>query len=284
MEKIRPKGDVTGKRFGRLVAISEVGCVERNGTRFPVWLCQCDCGNTIEIKLAYLRNGTKSCGCLANEGRRKRNFKDITGKRFGKLVAVSHRFENGDAIWKCKCDCGSIIEVVSSDLNRGRKTSCGCWTHELISNAMRKHGLCKTRIWRIWTGMKTRCYNKNDKAYKNYGGRGIAICDEWKEDLTAFSDWAMKNGYRDDLTIERIDVDGNYSPENCKWITLAEQEQNRRNTIFLEYKGEKLRINEWAERYGIDPLILRARLYKGKGIGEALETPVIPRGKKRKNE
>ena len=131
------------------------------------------------------------------------------------------------------------------------------------------HGMSRTRIYKIWEAMKQRCYNQNEPSYKNYGGRGISVCQEWKSDFMSFYAWAMDNGYKEDLTIERIDNDGNYEPSNCKWITLQEQENNRRTTVFMELDGEKMSLKQWAEKTGNNyHSILRKRGRRKRGMKE----------------
>lgn len=188
---------------------------------------------------------------------------DLTGKRFGSLVAIeSTRSEKGQRIWTCKCDCGNTKDIVSYSLVRGSSKSCGCLVKEKTINRNYLHGKSKTRIHRIWSSMKQRCYYKEKSNYKDYGGRGISICEEWM-DFQRFYDWSVKNGYDDSLSIDRIDVNGNYEPLNCRWATKSQQANNTRSSCFIEYNNKKQTIAEWSKETGIAKSVIRYRLHKG---------------------
>lgn len=177
-----------------------------------------------------------------------RKFKDITGQRFGRLIAVKYF---GKSKWRCKCDCGNIVNIDGRDLRCGSTKSCGCLQKEIVSNIITKqstkHGKSGTRLYNIYNGMKDRCYNKNDKDYYNYGGRTITMCNDWKNDFKVFYDWSMSNGYNDSLSIDRIDVNGNYEPNNCRWVNMKIQQRNRRNNKEYTINGETHCLSEWCE-------------------------------------
>ena len=156
--------------------------------------------------------------------------KDLTGQRFGRLVVIerAESTKDGKARWVCLCDCGTTSIKVGKLLRNGHCKSCGCGEYENQLTSRISHGLSDTRLYNIWLGMKQRCYYPEHKDFHNYGGRGITVCEEWLNDFKAFYDWAIANGYREDLRIDRIDVNGNYEPSNCRWTTWREQRLNQR--------------------------------------------------------
>lgn len=208
-------------------------------------------------------------------------FIDLTGQKFGKLTVVIRAGVNmqNKALWVCKCDCGKETIVSGVYLRNGHTKSCGCYRAEIGEKIFTKHNGSNTRLYRIWCGIKKRCYDRNDKdKYKYYGGRGITVCDEWRNDFQAFYDWAMSHGYADDLTIDRIDNNGNYAPLNCRWISKKEQMNNTRRNHSVTINGESKNITQWAEESGVPIKTLWYRLKKG-WSGERLLCEVRKRGK-----
>lgn len=192
--------------------------------------------------------------------------KTMLGKRFGRLTVIEFAgiTKWRKSSWICRCDCGTITPPITGDALRGGRTqSCGCLKSEKTIERNTKHGLCNTRIHRIWAGMHDRCYNHNSPKYHRYGGRGISVCDEWLNNIEAFYDWAMENGYRDDLTIDRIDNDGNYCPENCRWATNEEQCNNRGHNIIAEVDGEIKTLAQLSKESGIKYRTIHARYNRG---------------------
>lgn len=224
--------DLTGQRFGKLVVIERV----ENHKGRTSWLCKCDCGNTKIVRsLELRRSDTISCGCYRKE--KPSVFYDLTGNRYGRLT-VLERVNNigSQAAWLCKCDCGNTKIVRSRDLRNGIVKSCGCLRKELAKNRASKHYGSGTHLYAVWNMMRQRCNNPNNKDYKHYGNRGITVCSEWN-DFPNFQSWALSNGYEEGLTIDRINNDGNYEPDNCRWIPIEEQQHNRRPRGVIDETG-----------------------------------------------
>lgn len=201
------------------------------------------------------------------------NFKDIKGQKFGKLTVIdfSHKDKRGEAHWLCQCECGNQKTVSGSKLRSGNTKSCGCFQNEFRKKGIRKtHGMTNTRLYHEWCNMKSRCDKPSNIMYKNYGGRGIKHCEEWNK-FEAFKDWALEHGYNDCLTLERIDVNGDYEPANCKWIPITEQYNNRTDSHFITAFGKTQTVKQWSEETGIKYDTIHARIkYYGWSNEDAL--------------
>lgn len=269
--------DMTGQKYGKLTVIKRIeDNVSPCGYRTVMWLCKCDCGNTRIMSGKKLRKTKEpSCGCDKKQNFDERGhiikgkpIVDYTGRRFGKLTVIGlDRIENKISWWNVKCDCGTIKSVRGNSLPILK--SCGCQKREQdLKNIgvtdFNHHQLTNHPVYSIWSGMKTRCENKNAEHYKDYGGRGIKICDEWK-DLRNFAKWADETGFEPgkNFSIERKNVNGDYCPENCVWIDRKLQTHNCRNTRRLTINGETKPLIEWAEIYGIDYKTVSSRYTNG---------------------
>lgn len=208
--------------------------------------------------------------------------KELTGQRFGRLTVVKYvGTKNRKSMWLCKCDCGEETVSSCTNLTGGGSTSCGCKRREVCSSRMKsrnyKHGGTNTRLFRIWTGIKTRCLDQNVSEYPRYGGRGITICDEWKESFSSFRDWALSSGYSDELTCDRIENNKGYSPENCRWVDIKTQQNNKRTNKLLTYKDETHTVSEWERIRGFKRGLILSRLRLGWSAEKAIEDEVMHR-------
>jgi len=203
------------------------------------------------------------------------NFIDITGKKFNRLTVIK-RIENSTfrkARWLCKCDCGNFTEVSGDNLRNGSVKSCGCLIKD--KNKQRAtHRKSNIRLYNIWRNMKARCNNSKNPDYKNYGKRGIKVCDEWIN-FENFYNWAINNGYKEKLSIDRVDVNKNYQPNNCRWISLKKQSYNKRNSFFINIKGEEKCLAEWCEIYNVKYSTVYRRITRNKmSIEDAILKPI----------
>lgn len=197
-------------------------------------------------------------------------FIDLIGQKFNKLTVISRaesrRQPSGKLVtyWNRVCDCGNKAQVRGCDLKDGHVSSCGC-SHI-------KHGYShKEKLYSVWQNMKRRCYETTNKRYKNYGGRGIKVCDKWLHNYIDFRNWAIGNGYKDGLTIDRINVDGNYEPSNCRWVTLKDQQNNTTRNRILEYKGLKMSMAQFADKYNISYSKFNKRIQMGWNIEKIIK-------------
>lgn len=207
---------------------------------------------------------------------------DLTGKRFGRLIVLNRsdvvtKDGRRRTAWNCKCDCGNTKVVLADNLKMNKTTSCGCFQKERASDALIKHGDTDSRLYNVWSAMKRRCFNKDVPEYSLYGGRGITMCDEWRDDYSSFKKWAVDNGYdynapRGKCTIDRIDVNGNYSPDNCRWVDQKTQMNNVTYNHIVEYKGKTYTVKELSDETGIsyDKLLQRINRY-GYTVEDAVE-------------
>lgn len=201
---------------------------------------------------------------------------DMAGKRIGKWTVIEQaKHGQYGTYWVCRCDCGNERIVRGWSLRHGGSLSCGC------ENGSYKHGDCAggklKRLRVIWSDMKSRCNNPKNTGFHLYGGRGIRVCEEWQNDYASFRTWALANGYRDDLSIDRIDTNGNYEPSNCRWATTTEQQKNRRNTVFATAQGRTNTLDEWAEILGTTKSALYHKKHRGT-LQKYLESATVMAG------
>lgn len=279
-EEIKPMGkliDLTGQKFGRLSVVREAEPrYNKKGEKIHYWFCECECGNKKDVEGKALREGsTVSCGCWRKEKARA----NLIGKTFAYLTVIKEVGvnEEGSVVWLCECVCGNKHEVTSKYLLNGEVTSCGCRRREILkkqSQSSKTHGMSDCRIYSIWRAMKDRCNNPNNKSYEIYGGKGVTVCEEWNV-FENFYRWSIDNGYNNDLTIDRINSNGNYEPVNCRWVNRKIQGNNTSRNHCLTYKGETKTMSEWAEIFGIKYTTLRGRINNYHWtVEKALETPV----------
>lgn len=209
---------------------------------------------------------------------------DLIGQTFGRLTIISleyskQRYKKGkksgfEHYYLCKCECGNNIVTSKRSLLQGSTKSCGCLQKENTSNVNKKHGMINTRLYHIWNGLRQRCNNIANKDYKNYGSRGIKVCEEWDNNFKSFYDWAINNKYKDDLTIDRIDVNGDYKPSNCRWVDYKTQANNRTDTIYIIHNNQTKTIQEWSNIYNLPVTTIKNRLRKGES-GDVLFRPKV---------
>lgn len=207
------------------------------------------------------------------------NMKNLIGQQFdrleviaqGKIVKSGKRYRY---YWICKCECGGEIEVRTDCLTSKTTRSCGCLHKEsAIENVKvnHKHKMTGSRLYHTWNQLKGRCYNKSNNCYYRYGGRGIQVCDEWRNDFESFYNWSIQNGYNENLTIDRINNNGNYEPNNCRWATNKTQCRNRRTNVIVHYGGRDITLIELSEIVGLKYTTLHARYQKGYSIDDMIK-------------
>lgn len=238
--------DISGQRFGKLIALEPTG-ESKHGS--ALWRCICDCGNERIAMLRSLKTrDATSCGCARSR------LLDLTGKRFGKLTVVKRDSSKKTTTWLCRCDCGNETFVRRDHLLNGNTRSCGC---ARIGHGGTRKG-SDQRLYRIWHNMRHRCLNRHFVDYPRYGARGITVCEEWatSDSFPAFRDWAFANGYAANLTLDRINNNKGYSPDNCRWATLEQQNSNKRTNRTINGKT----VMQWSKAFGLPYNTLRNRL------------------------
>lgn len=206
-------------------------------------------------------------------------MENIVGKKYGRLTVLEYagKDKNNNIRWLCECDCSNKTKkvILGQNLKHGLTKSCGCLNDETRREKATKHGMSRKKLYKVYMSMKDRCYNESHKFYKDYGGRGIKICEEWMGDngLENFYNWSTENGYKEGLTIDRKNVNGNYEPSNCRWATMEEQGSNKRNNIWIEMNGMTKTLSQWSRESGIPINTLWNRLKKGFDSDEFLNPP-----------
>ena len=262
---IGPASEEPNKSFGTNI---EFQFQDRGGKK---WLCKCECGNEVLASDRSLRySEMASCGC-------KHRVEDISWKRFGRLTAMYRVTDSADARarWLFQCDCGNGIVASLKDLKRSDVPSCGCYKTEMLKEKISTHGMSHTLLYDVWSQMRNRCNNPKYKRYKDYGGRGITVCDRWNESFDAFYEDVIE-GYKPGLQLDRIDNDGPYSPENTRWVTAKENCQNKRDNVWVDSIYGRLTLSGLAEETGLNPSTLLQR--KRNGIPDDLITVKNCRG------
>lgn len=201
----------------------------------------------------------------------QKDFRDLKNKVFGRLTVLQldTSTKSRRSNWICLCECGAQKVIPARGLIRGTSKSCGCLLKESQQKIREKaftHRLSKTPVYRLWKGLRQRCFNPNSLAFHNYGGRGITLCEEWKNSAESFCEWALENGYQSGLSIDRIDVDGNYEPNNCRFVDRSVQNNNRRDNIYVNYENERITIKQLADRTGVEYRVLLSRYNRNPSI------------------
>lgn len=272
-----------GEKIGKLTVVECTKVVPSNHVR-NTWKCKCECGRVVYLKEGTLLfRTTENCGMCGDRKYRHEPYK--VGQKLG-MLTIREVHDIGDInteYYICDCDCGTkgVMKKFTQLNYKDASLNCGCVNVQKMKNLhdkTRRHGLSDTRIYCIYQGMMRRCYHPNEEMYYNYGGRGIYVCDEWKDQedykgLKAFVEWAYKNGYDDTLSIDRIDNDGPYSPDNCRWVSMTIQANNKRDSIQLTVGDTTYTYAQWEAASGINQNTIRRRCEKGYDPHTAVYTP-----------
>jgi hypothetical protein len=256
-----PDEDWTGRQFQHWTVLSYHGLHPK--ARNHMWLCRCKCGTERAVMAtSLLRGRAKACGCLVRDKRT-----DLTGMRFGRLTVLHYGTQakvRGKLKYECLCDCGNRTQVAGYRLQDGNTVSCGCYLRGIIT----KHGRSGSPEYRAWHGMKQRCLNPSNQGYKHYGKRGIAVCERWIKFDNFFADMGPRPSAA--FSLERIDVNGGYNPENCRWGTVGEQSNNKTNSRKITHDGETLTIQQWSRRSGLTTKVIAWRMSQGWTMAQIL--------------
>lgn len=254
-----------GKKIGKLTILKSVRIKSYYGFE-----CQCDCGNIITVARSFFSKSEICC-----DDCRTPKVEDISGQRFGRLTAIRYAGKNKgrQTLWECRCDCGKTVIVHQQNLKSGHTSSYGCYNIDCIIERGQTHGETKTRLYNIWHGMIYRCYYEKHDSYKDYGGKGVTVCDEWKNSFETFRDWAYQNGYSENLTIDRIDNTGNYCPENCRWATDIQQANNTSRNLVFTVDGYTDTLANLCRKYDMRYSVAHGRIRNGWDVEKALKTP-----------
>ena len=204
-------------------------------------------------------------------------FIDLTGQRFGRLTVLYQDMEksskSGRIYWVCRCDCGTVKSISSYGLRSGRTKSCGCLSRELSALSSRTHGDTKTQLYQLWRALKGRCHSKTHRRYQHFGAKGIGMCDEWKDDYSVFKAWCLENDWDESKTVYRIDLNGDFTPENCRVGNRKCVLEHHPKAIYYDYDGEHHTLNNWCKLKNRNVLTVSQRLHYGWTFKRAIETP-----------
>lgn len=261
------KENLSGRKIGKLTILKKLPMKKS----YVQYECVCDCGTRFITSAFALKSPYEKC-C---KNCRTPKVDDISGKRFGRLVAIRYAGKsNGkQTLWECKCNCGNSVIVHQQNLISGHTKSCGCYNREVSIERNTTHGDTNTRIYRIWHDMMLRCYSPKHKSYYLYGEKGIAVCQEWKE-YNKFKKWALNNGYEENLSIDRIDNAKGYEPSNCRWATDVQQGNNTNRNLMFTINGVTNSLANWCRKYEVPYTRVHSRIYSGWDILDALTRPV----------